>query len=130
MKGLTLINVPWSSSMVYPFQIWYIPGSRKYHSFLSSGSGRNFKKGFRIIFFSFKNPIFELSSRTKYIPVNVIVNVIINVQPHCNGHFCCRRELASPAAEVWCYWDDLCSRFLIRELTSSVKCLSNYFLLF
>ena len=38
----------------------------------------------------------KLSSRTRFIPVNVIVNV----QPHCNGHFCCWRELASPAAEV------------------------------
>ena len=38
----------------------------------------------------------KLSSRIRFIPVNVIVNV----QPHCNGHFCWRHELASPAAEV------------------------------
>ena len=29
----------------------------------------------------------KLSSRTRFIPVNVIVNVIVNVQPHCNGYF-------------------------------------------
>ena len=26
--------------------------------------------------------------------------VIVNVQPHCNGHFCWRQEFAPPAAEV------------------------------
>ena len=56
---------------------------------------------------------YKLSSRTRFIPINVIVNV----QPHCNGHFCWRRDLASPAAEDYCYWDNLCSRFLVRELS-------------
>ena len=36
---------------------------------------------------------------------------------NCNVHFCWRRVLASPAAEVKCYWDDLRSRFLVRELS-------------
>ena len=36
---------------------------------------------------------FQLSSRTRFIPVNVIVNIIVKVQPHCNGHFCWWREL-------------------------------------
>ena len=45
-------------------------------------------------------------------PNYVIVNIIVNVQPHCNGHFCWRHEFASPAAEVKCYWDDLRSRFV------------------
>ena len=44
-------------------------------------------------------------------------NVIVNVQPQCNGHFCWRRELASHAAEFKCYWDDLRSCFLVRELS-------------
>ena len=62
------------------------------------------------------NETHKLSSRTRFIPVNVIVNV----QPHCNGHFCWRCELASPATEVQCYWDDLRSRFLVRELSFGV----------
>ena len=45
----------------------------------------------------------KLSSRTRFIPVKVIVNFRVNVQPHYNGHFCWRRELASPAAEVQYY---------------------------
>ena len=53
------------------------------------------------------------SSRTRFIPVNAIVNV----QPHCNGHFCWQCEFASHAAEVQCYWDDIRSRFLVRELS-------------
>ena len=35
----------------------------------------------------------KLSSRTRFIPVNVIVI----------GHFCWWHELASPAAEVYCF---------------------------
>ena len=39
----------------------------------------------------------KLSSRTR---LNVIVKIIVNEQPECNGHFCWRCKLASPAAEV------------------------------
>ena len=38
---------------------------------------------------------------------------LVNVQSLCNGHFCWRCELASPAAEVR---DNLRSRYLGREL--------------
>ena len=47
-----------------------------------------------------------LSSRIRQLPVNVIVNV----QPQYNGHFCWRRKLASPAT---CYWYDLRSSFRV-----------------
>ena len=55
----------------------------------------------------------QLSSRTRQLPVNVIVNV----QPQYNGHFCWQRELASPAAEFKWNWEDLGSRFRDRELS-------------
>ena len=34
------------------------------------------------------------------VPINVIVIVIVYVQPYCNSHFCWRHKLASPAPEV------------------------------
>ena len=53
------------------------------------------------------------------INVNVKINfLIVNVQPHCNGHFCWRRELASPAAKVKCNVPVYYNRNGVRELYS------------
>ena len=45
------------------------------------------------------------------------VNVIVIVQPHSNGPFSLAARLALPAAEFKCYWDDIRSSFLVRELS-------------
>ena len=57
------------------------------------------------------------SSRTRQLPVNIIVNVTVIGRPHINGPFSLVVRLASPAAEFKCYWDGLRSNFLVREIS-------------
>ena len=42
----------------------------------------------------------ELEIMTVIHPSSTTKCIIVNVQPQCNGHFCWRRKLASPAVEV------------------------------